>query len=103
MAINEEFKNVVFDQLQGISEFDTKNVFGSVALLHQGEIFGKIKYENFWLKVDDSNKGDFEKLGMSQYTFGKDNSRKLNFYATPIDVLEDRGLVNKAIEVAMKK
>ena len=44
---------------------------------------------------------------MSQYTFGKDNSRKLNFYATPIDVLEDRDKlkdwVNKAIEVAMKK
>ena len=46
-------------------------------------------------------------VGPTQYTFGKDNSRKLNFYATPIDVLEDRDKlkdwVNKAIEVAMKK
>ena len=107
MAINEEFKNFVFDQLQDIGEFDTKNVFGSLVLIQQGEIFGKIKYDKLWLKVDDSNKADFEKLGMSQYTFGKDNSKKLNFYSTPIEVLEDRDKlkdwVNKAIEVAMKK
>ena len=40
-------KNFVFDQLQDIGEFDTKNVFGSLALIQQGEIFGKIKYDKF--------------------------------------------------------
>ena len=99
-------KNFVFDQLQDIGEFDTKNVFGSLALIQQGEIFGKIKYDKFWLKVDDSNIADFEKLGMSQYTFGKDNSKKLNFYSTPIEVLEDRDKLKdwarKSIKVALK-
>jgi TfoX/Sxy family transcriptional regulator of competence genes len=44
---------------------------------------------------------------MKQYTYGKDNSRKLNFYETPIEIIEDRdklkGWVQKSIEVAMKK
>jgi hypothetical protein len=33
-------KNFVFDQLQNIGEFDTKNVFGLLVLIQQGEIFG---------------------------------------------------------------
>lgn len=107
MAHNEEFVNFVFDQLQDIGEFDTKNVFGSLALVQQGEIFGKIKYDKFWLKVDDSNQADFEKLGMVQYAIGKNNSKKLPFFETPIDVLENKDKlkdwVNKSIEIAIKK
>ena len=62
---------------------------GGVALLHRGSAFAKIKHDRVWLKVDDSNREDFEKLGMQQYTYGKDNARKLNFFETPVDVLED--------------
>ena len=90
MALNEEFKTFVLDQLQGVGEFEAKRMFGGVALLHQGFAFAKIKHDRVWLKVDDSNRSEFEKLGMKQYTYGKDNSRKLNFYETPIEIIEDR-------------
>jgi len=44
---------------------------------------------------------------MSQYTYGKDNSRKLNFYETPIKIIEDRDKlkdwVQKSIEIIQKK
>ena len=107
MALNEEFKNFVLDQLQGISEFETKNMFGGLALLNQGKAFAKIKHDKVWLKVDESNLTDFKKFEMSQYTYGKDNSRKLNFYETPIDILEDRDKlrdwVRKSMEIATKK
>ena len=107
MAINEEFKNFVLDQLQGIGEFETKRMFGGLALLYQGSAFAKIKHDKVWLKVDDSNLADFEKFEMSQYTYGKDNSRKLNFYETPIEIIEDRDKlkdwVQKSIEIAAKK
>jgi DNA transformation protein len=107
MALNEEFKNFVLDQLQGIGEFETKTMFGGLALLHQGSAFGKIKHDKVWLKVDNGNIADFEKFGMSQYTYGKDNTRKLNFYETPIEILEDRDKlkewVQKSIKIAMKK
>ena len=89
MALSEEFKNFVIDQLQGIDEFEMKHMFGGLALLHQGSAFAKIKHEKVWLKADDRNRNDFEKLGMKQYTYGKDNSRKLNFYETPIEIIED--------------
>jgi DNA transformation protein len=107
MALNEEFKNFVLDQLQGIDEYESKRMFGGLALLHQGSAFAKIKHDKVWLKVDESNLADFKEQGMKQYTYGKDNSRKLNFYETPIEVIEDRDKlkdwVKKSIEVAMEK
>ena len=107
MALNDEFKNFVLDQLQGIGEFETKRMFGGLALLHQGSAFGKIKHDKVWLKVDESNLEDFKEQGMKQYTYGKDNSRKLNFYETPIEIIEDRDKlkdwVKKSIKVAMNK
>jgi TfoX/Sxy family transcriptional regulator of competence genes len=89
MALNASFRDFVLDQLSGLGEFETKNMFGGVALLHRGSAFAKIKHDRVWLKVDDSNREAFEKLGMQQYTYGKDNSRKLNFFEAPVDVVED--------------
>jgi len=107
MALNEEFKNFVLDQLQGIGEFETKRMFGGLALLHQGSAFAKIKHDKVWLKVDESNLVDFKGQGMTQYTYGKENSRKLNFYETPIEIIEDKDKlkdwVKKSIKVAVNK
>ena len=107
MALNEEFKNFILDQLQGIGDFETKNMFGGLALLHEGSAFAKIKHDKFWLKVDSSNLANFERFGMKQYTYGKDNSRKLYFYETPIEIIEDRDKlkdwVKKSIKVAVNK
>ena len=107
MALNEEFKNFVLDQLQGIGEVETKRMFGGIALLIKGSAFAKIKHDKVWLKVNNSNIADFENLGMNQYTYGENNSRKLNFYETPVDVIEDRDKlkewVEKSIEIALTK
>ena len=107
MALNEEFNKFVIDQLQGIGAFETKRMFGGLALLHQGSAFAKIKHEKVWLKVDDTNRANFENLGMQQYTYGKDNSRKLNFYETPIEIIEDRDKLKdwcqKSIEIVTNK
>ena len=102
MALNEEFKNFILDQLQGIGEFETKRMFGGLALLHQGSAFAKIKHDKVWLKVDESNLSDFEEYGMNQYTYGKDNSRKLNFYETPIEIVEDRDKLKEWILNSIK-
>ena len=99
MALNESFKNFVLDQLSGLGEFETKSMFGGLALLHQGSAFAKIKHDKAWLKVDESNRDDFVNQGMPQYTYGKDNSRKLNFYEAPVEVIEDR---DKLVEWAKK-
>ena len=102
MALNEEYKNFILDQLQGLDEFETKKMFGGLALLHKGSAFAKIKHDKVWLKVDSSNISDFESLGMNQYTYGKDNSRKLNFYETPVDIIEDRDKLKEWAQKSIK-
>ena len=54
------------------------------------------------LKVDESTKGKFEELGMKQYTYGKDGSRKLNFFETPADIIEDRDKFLEWICISIK-
>ena len=89
MPVDTEFRGYVLDQLAGMGEFETKNMFGGTAVLRDGAAFAKIKHGSLWLKVDDGNISDFIEKGMEQYTYGKDNSRKLNFYETPAEVLEE--------------
>ena len=89
MTTDSEFKDYVFDQMKRFGKFDTKNMFGGTALLRNGKAFAKIKHGSLWLKTDNGNLNDFLEQGMNQYAYGKDNSRTLNFYETPVEVLED--------------
>jgi DNA transformation protein len=89
MAVEETFRDYVLDQLSELGHFETKNMFGGVALLRGGSAFAKIKHGTVWLKADDRNRQDFLDAGMPQYTYGKDGSRTLNFYEIPGEVLED--------------
>jgi len=41
MALNEEFKNFVLDQLQGIGEFETKRMTGGLALIAMDQLLPK--------------------------------------------------------------
>jgi len=106
MAVDAEFRDWVLDQLRDVGPFETKNMFGGTAVLSDGKAFAKIKHGHLWLKVDDTNRKDFEAEGMVQYTYGKNNSRKLNFYQTPGEVLENTDLLvqwaNKAKGVAQR-
>ena len=104
MAIDAKFRDFVLDQLKPLGQFETKNMFGGTAVFRDGAAFAKIKHGTHWLKVDESNINDFIGKGMVQYTHGKDNSRKLNFYETPPEVLEDADVLiewaTKACEAA---
>ena len=106
MSVDTEFRDYVLDQLRGFGEFETKNMFGGSALLRNGVAFAKIKHGSLWLKVADGNINDFIEKGMTQYTYGKDNSRNLNFYETPAEVLEDADILiqwaTKACEAAKR-
>lgn len=89
MAEDKEFRDFVLDQLADLGSFETKSMFGGTALLVDGTAFAKVKHGALWLKVGDANRGDFLAHDMPQYTYGKDNARKLNFFKTPPEVLED--------------
>ena len=104
MPEDKEFKAFVLDQLTDLGRFETKAMFGGTAFLVEGSAFAKVKHGALWLKVGDANRSDFLEKGMPQYTYGKDNARKLNFFKTPPEVLEDADALvawaSKSIDVA---
>lgn len=93
MAADAEFTAFVLDQLAGLGAFESKKQFGGTALMKDGAAFAKVKHGALWFKVDPGNVDDFIARGMPQYTYGKDNSRSLNFYRAPDEVLDDPDLL----------
>ena len=105
MSEDKEFKTFVLDQLADLGAFETKAMFGGTALLVEGTAFAKVKHGALWLKVGDANRTDFLEKEMPQYTYGKGNTRTLNFFRTPPDVLEDADALvawaSKSIDAAL--
>ncbi len=102
MALSESFKEFALEQFSELGEFDSKNMFGGVALLHNGKAFAKIKHNTIWLKGGEENIQKFRDLGMEQYSYGKKSSRKLNFYEAPADVIENPKQLAKWAKISMK-
>jgi len=100
MSNETEFRSFVLEQLRGVEPFETKNMFGGLALLRNGKAFGKVKHGALWLKVDASTRGRFEERGMPQYAYGKNNDRHLDFFQAPAEVLEDANELAKWADTA---
>ncbi len=89
MAVNKDFLNFVIDQLSEFGEVETKNMFGGVGIFKEGLMFAKIGGDVFRLKVDDTNKADFEAKGMKPY-YSEKKKKGMPYWEVPQDVLEDK-------------
>ena len=105
MSNDGSLKAIVLDQLVDLGALETKSMFGGTALLIEGRAFAKVKHGALWLKVGNANRTDFVDQDMPQYSYGNNNARKLNFFKTPTDVLEDADELvvwaSKSIDAAM--
>jgi TfoX/Sxy family transcriptional regulator of competence genes len=65
----------VLEQLQGAGPVTAKKMFGGVGLYIDMVFFGLIADDVLYLKVDDSNRADYEAEGMKPFKpFGKGKS-----------------------------
>lgn len=107
MPVSDEYITYVLDQLGGPGEVSSRKMFGGAGIYHQGRMFGLIAEDVLYLKVDDSNRGDFEAAGMGPFMPWDDPKHVMQYYEVPIDVLEDKDRLcewaRKAYEAAVKK
>jgi DNA transformation protein len=107
MAVSPSYKTYVLDQLRVAGPVTARPMFGGVGLYHQGLFFGLIADDTLYLKVDESNRGDYERSGSSPFRPFGDESYSMHYYELPAHVLEDsaelRGWVEKAVAVARRK
>jgi DNA transformation protein len=104
MSVSPEYRAFVLEQLGRVAPVTSRAMFGGVGIYSEGMIFGLMDDDATWLKVDDSNRGDFEARGMGPFNPFGDDRHVMQYYELPADLLEDadalRPWVHAAIGVA---
>ncbi len=82
-------------------------MFGGVGIYAGQLFFALIADDTLYFKVDDSNRPDFERLGMKPFRPYGEDGEVMQYYEVPADLLEDpealRPWAEKAIAVAATK
>ena len=108
MAVSPTFRAFALEQLSRVApEIRGKSMFGGVGI-YSGELFfALLDNDTLYLKVDDSNRGDFESHSFGPFRPVGDSGEVMQYYELPADILEDaeaiRPWVEKAIAVAAAK
>jgi DNA transformation protein and related proteins len=106
VSVSASYKAFVLDQLGGAGTTTAKAMFGGVGLYCQGLFFGLIDDDTLYLKVDDTTRADFQRVGSEPFRPYGDESHVMQYYQLPAEVLEDREAarpwVERAIEVARR-
>lgn len=108
MPVTDGFLEFVVDQLANCGEITVRRMFGAAGL-YAGDVFFAIASGDvLYLKVDDSNRGDFEAAGTGPFTYRQRGEvLTMGYYQVPLAVLEDADELErwarKAIRVAVTK
>ncbi len=107
MSVSDEFLYYVIDQLSGWGRVSVRKMFGGAGLYFEGVMFGLVADDVAYLKVDDSNREDFEKAGTTAFKPYPDKPVSMSYYEIPPEVLEDRkelaGWAQKSLDIQSKK
>ncbi|HSL22374.1 MAG TPA: TfoX/Sxy family protein [Vicinamibacterales bacterium] len=83
------FRDFVLDQLSSLGEVVARSMFGGVGLYCDGLFFGIIARDVLYLKVDASNRPDYERAGRKPFRPYPDRPGTMQYYETPVGVLEN--------------
>lgn len=108
MAVSPSFRTFIVDQIsRTVPRVRARSMFGGVGIYGGDLFFALIDDDTLYLKVDDSNRADFEALGMRPFQPYGEGGEVMQYYQVPADLLEDvealRAWVEKAMAVAARK
>ena len=88
MRVSEGFKALVLDNLTELGDVIPRSMFGGVGLYCDGVFFAIIAADVVYLKVDATNRSDFEDAGMQPFKPYPDRAGTMQYYAVPLEVVE---------------
>ncbi len=107
MAVSDEYLTYVLEQLEGVGPVQAKRMFGGVGIYCRRAMFALVADDVLYLKVDDSNRADFEDVGAEAFQPFPDKSSVMSYYEAPADVLETKDRLaawaQKALQAALRK
>ena len=103
MAVSENYRAFVLEQLARVTTVSAKAMFGGVGIYSNGLFFALISDDRLYFKVDDSTRSAFERHGMEPFR-PFDDENAMGYYEVPADVVEDTNELaawtGRAIKVA---
>jgi DNA transformation protein len=91
MAVSSSYSSYVLEQFEAFGSVQARRMFGGVGLYAGDAFFGLIDDDVLYLKVDDSNRADYESRGCRPFRPRKNdpNATSMSYFEVPSDVLED--------------
>ena len=88
MAVSKDYLAYVVEHLEHVTRVTTRRMFGGVGIYADALFFALIDDDTLYFKVDDTNRPDYEAVGMEPFRpFG--DAQAMQYYEVPADVLED--------------
>ncbi|MFA5877385.1 MAG: TfoX/Sxy family protein [Candidatus Paceibacterota bacterium] len=82
---------VVGDLLSHMEGLGSRAMFGGYGLYLDGIIFGIIAEDALYLKVDDTNRKEYESFGSSPFTYQKkEKEYAMSYWVIPEEIMENR-------------
>ena len=89
----------------GAATIDVDSLGAKAIVNHEGSAL--IADDILYFKVDDSNRGDYERAGMEAFRPFEHKKMTMQYYEVPIEVLENREKLrqwaNKSLAIAVRK
>jgi DNA transformation protein len=89
MRNTDSFRDFVLDQLSAVSNVRAKLMFGGIGLYSNDIFFGILAGDVLYLKVDDTNRADYEATGGRPFKPYADNPMTMPYYDVAASVIED--------------
>jgi len=89
MRVTDGFRQFVLEQLAGVKSVRARAMFGGVGLYAGDVFFGILAADTLYLKVDDTNRGQYEAAGMTAFKPYATKSMTMPYYQVPAGVIED--------------
>jgi DNA transformation protein and related proteins len=108
VAVTPGFRAFALDQLGRVTAgIRARAMFGGVGVYAGDLFFALLDDDRLFLKVDDTNRPDFETLGLGPFRPGGEDGEVMQYYELSADLLEDvdtlRPWVEKSLAAARRK
>ena len=89
MPVTGSFLEFVLEQLDMVGPIVSKRMFGGVGLYAGDTFFALLAGDVLYLKVDDSTRAEFERVGGRAFQPFPDRPGTMQYYNLPVGILED--------------
>ncbi len=108
MAVSDDYRDFVLEQLATAGRVTPRAMFGAVGLYLDGLFFALIDDDTLYFKTDDSNRARFEQAGSKPFCPYPDRpDQPMAYWQVPAEVLEDpdqlAAWAREALAVALAK